>query len=47
MSAPDKKSVPVFSAESIRAMGPAAQGIAQILKEAEWIKVEESHGVDS
>ncbi|MGA2161315.1 MAG: hypothetical protein ABSG28_03820 [Methanoregula sp.] len=34
---PDK--VAVFSNESIRAMGPAAQGIAQILKDAGWIQI--------
>jgi len=33
------KDIPVFKSESIRAMGPAAQGIAAILKDAGWIKV--------
>ena len=37
---PDK--VTVFPADSIRAMGPAAQGIAKMLEDAGWIEIKES-----
>jgi hypothetical protein len=37
---PDK--VTVFPAESIKAMGPAAQGIAKLLSDAGWIQIKES-----
>jgi len=35
----DKKDIPVFKSENIRAMGPAAQGIARIMLDAGWIKI--------
>lgn len=38
------KDIPVFKSESIQAMGPAAQGIAAILKDAGWIKVTDAPG---
>jgi hypothetical protein len=46
MLAHDKKDVPIFTAESIKGMGPSGQGIAQILQHAGWIQVvDDSEGV--
>jgi len=40
---PDKRAV--FPKDSIRAMGPAAQGIAKMLQDAGWIEIKESKPV--
>lgn len=33
------REVPVFKADVIRAMSPAGRGIAEILRDAGWIKI--------
>jgi hypothetical protein len=35
-----EKDIPVFKKEHVDAMGPAARGIAEILRDAGWIRID-------
>lgn len=41
MIRPDGKKASIYSSESIRAMSPAAQALAEMLKDEGWIVVQD------